>query len=220
LTDIDLDVRALAANHCHLVASPAADWVFDENGFLLATFPFPLHPHLFDSISGVVYWDDRKPKEAPENLLMAADVVLRDVCPGYTSLEVAAGGGNTILDGADALCNKTQEKPWKQDYMDRVVDAVKKSAGKLDGCICLRCGDVKLEYGKKRIDMMIHAPCTRGSNAITKSERDFHWFSPRRLTDLPHSIARIFLYRAVRRGILAIGDEKTGDWRRLLEWSG
>lgn len=130
LIDIDLDVRALATEHCHLIASPAVDWVFDENGFLLSTFPFPLHPHLFDSINGVVYWDDRKPKEAPENLLMAADIVLRDVCPGYTSLEVAACGGSTILDGAHALCNKTQEKPWKQDYMDRVVDAVEKSAGK------------------------------------------------------------------------------------------
>jgi hypothetical protein len=110
LLDVEPDVLQLAAGHCHMVASPAVDWVLDENGNLRSTFPFPLHPH---SITGVVYRDESKPKDAAENLLMAADVVLREVCPGKNPLEMAARGGKMISADAEKLYNANQDIVWR-----------------------------------------------------------------------------------------------------------
>jgi hypothetical protein len=57
--------------------------------------------------------------------------------------------------------------------MDRLVETVKESGGKVDGCICIQCGDVKLETGRKRSEMMIHGPCTRGPVRVTDSREIF-----------------------------------------------
>jgi hypothetical protein len=220
LLDIEPDVLELAAAHCHMVASPAVDWVLDQNNNLLSTFPFSLH---LDSITGVVYRDENKPKDAAENFLMAADVALREACPGGNPLEMAARGGKKIPESATKLYNANQDIIWRQGYMDRLVETVKKSRGKVDGCICTQCGDVKLETGKPRSEMMIHGPCTRGPNAGARLQGNFYWFCARKLTDLPYSMARIFLYRAIRGGIdkePGKESEKIVNWKGLLEWSG
>jgi hypothetical protein len=53
--------------------SPASDWKLDDNGICPPTFPFHFDPST--PITGIVYWDEKKPKEPPKNFLMAADVV-------------------------------------------------------------------------------------------------------------------------------------------------
>ncbi|KIM24078.1 hypothetical protein M408DRAFT_27364 [Serendipita vermifera MAFF 305830] len=60
------------------------------------------------------------------------------------------------------LYNTNQDKFWHQDFNDRVIDNILENDGRIQGCIRLRCGDVKLE-GKGREDklMMFHVPCTR-----------------------------------------------------------
>jgi hypothetical protein len=162
-------------------------------------------------------------KDAAENYLMAADVVLREVCPGKNPLEMAARGGKKITAGAEKLYNSNQDIVWRHGYMDRLVETIKNSRGRVNGCICIQCGDVKLETGKKRSEMMVHGPCTRGPDSGARLQENFYWFCARKLTDLPYSMARIFLYRAVRSSMdkePGNESEKIAHWKGLLEWSG
>lgn len=192
---MDDNIKQQVVAQFHLQSSPAVEWLLDEHRQPVANFPFPVNAERLRLVTGLVYW--KEPKTSLKNFYMAVDVALRELAPADTSLQMASQGVPPTA-AAVALYNTNQDKFWHQDFNDRIIDNILENRGRIQGCICLRCGDVKLEAkGREDKLMMFHAPCTR-KKMTGASTHDFYWFEPKTLIDLPHDISRILFYRATR----------------------
>ncbi|KIM33632.1 hypothetical protein M408DRAFT_6068 [Serendipita vermifera MAFF 305830] len=208
LENVDDVVKQEVMAACHLKASPARDWLLDGQGRPIAELPFPVDIKRLQLVDGLVYW--KEPKDSLQNFYMAVDVALRNLAPADSPLQMT---NKPVSPTAVKLYNANNHKFWHQEHTDHVVKNIVKSRGKIQACVCLLCGHIKLEVEGKTKDLKSHAPCTRGKEKTGASPSDFHMFKPKTLTDIPHDISRILFYRATRGDVDADQHQAAKDAR-------
>ncbi|PVF99911.1 hypothetical protein CPB86DRAFT_783292 [Serendipita vermifera] len=162
--------------------------------------PFSYDP---SRTEGTVYLDPAK-VDSDLMRLMAWDLVLKLQCPGTDPLAVAISRGDVPHADARSQYEQGKAQYWPEIFITQgSLDAIKSRNAQT--LTCLKCGTFKMntrEYSLEELKR--HLPCNRHVTGKGRASvpdtglENYCQYYPTKLTDLPFTIARVFLYRAFR----------------------